>query len=56
MKTVLTVISWFAIVLGVLAILGSIAEPTDAAYSIIGGLLYITLGVLALVYVKSKEQ
>lgn len=55
MKTALQIFSWIAVVLGVLAILGSASGGPDAGYGFVGGALFLTEGVLALAYVRSKK-
>ncbi len=58
MKTALQIFSWFAIVLGGFAILGASTGPTteDVIYSLMGGGLFLTQGVLALIYISQKEK
>jgi len=58
MKKALQIVSWFAIVLGGIAILGGFSEPTaeDASYSFIGGLMYAGQGLLAILYINSVNK
>lgn len=55
MKIALQIFSWIAVVLGALAILGSAEGGVDAGYSFVGGVFFLTQGVLALVYINQKE-
>ncbi len=52
MKTALQITSWFATVIGVLAIIGSQGD----AYTLAGATLFLVQGVLALVYIKQTEN
>lgn len=54
MKTALQVMSWVSVAFGALAILGGVAEPADS-YAILGGIMFLTQGVLALVYIAEKK-
>lgn len=54
MKLALQVTSWIAVVLGAFAILGSMSGEPDAIYSLVGGLLFLGQGVLALAYINQK--
>lgn len=63
MKTTLQIFSWIAVVIGALAILSSPTAGFDQAgnqvfdgYTLIGGLLFLTQGVLSLVYINQKER
>lgn len=56
MKTTLYIVSWVSLVLGILAVLGSISEPTDGIYGVIGGGMYAIQGFIALAYLKSEEK
>lgn len=56
MKIALQISSWVAVALGVLAILGSAEGGVDAGYSFVGGVFFLTQGVLALVYISQKEN
>lgn len=51
MKTALEIMSWVAVVTGGLAIVGSEGD----IYAFVGGLLFLTEGVLALSYVKKTK-
>jgi hypothetical protein len=59
MKLALQIVSWVAIVIGVLAIVGGLAEtssdPASAYYSLLGGALFATQGVLSLIYVNQHR-
>lgn len=59
MKLPLQIVSWVAIVLGVLAIMSGLAslsvDSQSATYSIEGGALFLAQGVLALIYIHQKE-
>lgn len=59
MKQSLQVMSWIAIVLGVLSFLGGIvnlnADPDSAYYSLVGGVLFAAEGILALAYISQQE-
>jgi len=57
METALKILSWVAIVLGVMAILAGFGEinAEEASYSFVGGLLYGSLGLLSILYIKSKN-
>lgn len=52
MKIALQIFSWVAVVLGVLAFIGSEGDP----YALFGGALFLTQGILALVYVNEVSQ
>ena len=55
MKTALKIFSIIGVVLGGLAILGGLLEPyDDGIYTLVGGELFLTQGILALVYMKGK--
>ena len=54
MKLTLQIFSWIGIVMGVLAIFGSIGTE-DAGYAILGGLLFFLQGLIALLYIYEKE-
>ena len=54
MKIALKIVSIVCVSLGGLAILGVIVDPVDGFYAIVGGGLYLTEGILALVYMKGK--
>jgi hypothetical protein len=58
MKIALQIFSWVAVVLGILAIIGAAGQPTPAevTYSLTGGALFLTQGILALAYIASKEK
>jgi len=53
MKIALQIFSWIAIVLGALAIIDSGA--TGDFYAFTGGALFLTLGILAIIYIKDAE-
>ena len=53
MKKTLKIFSWIQIVLGVLAIIGSL-DPFDV-YGFLGGGLFITCGGVALLYIEEVE-
>jgi hypothetical protein len=57
MKTLLTITSWIAIIVGILAVIGSLptAEYYADWYGIIGGLLFTTQGTLTLVYIEENK-
>jgi hypothetical protein len=58
MKKALTIMSWAAIVLGGLAILGGFSENSaeEAMFSFVGGLLFGVEGLLAILYIKETEK
>lgn len=62
MKSALKITSWIAVVLGVLAIFGGLTgtdyygNPVIDGYAIFGGLLFLTQGILSLVYIILKED
>lgn len=53
MKKTLKILSWIQIVLGVLAIIGSL-DPADA-YGFLGGALFLACGWVALLYIEEVE-
>jgi hypothetical protein len=55
MKSALQIFSWIAIVIGALAILGSISAE-DGGSGLIGGVLFLTQGILAIAYISSQEE
>lgn len=59
MRIALQIFSWFSVVLGFLATIQGFAEMSefvpDAGYSIFGGLLFLTEGILALVYIEDTK-
>lgn len=57
MKTVLTVTSWLAVILGFFAILGSLPTPEYYAdgEGLFGGGFFLLHGTLTLVYISQKE-
>jgi len=58
MKKALQIMSWVAIVLGALAILGGFSETTGegAMTAFVGGLLFGVEGLLAILYIKQTEK
>lgn len=60
MKLALTITSWVAVMIGVLAILGGFgnlaAAPTTAYYDFIGGGMFAGEGILALAYISDREK
>lgn len=52
MKSALQITSWFAVVIGVLALLGSEGDP----YTLLGAVLFAVQGTLALIYISKKEN
>ena len=58
MKKALQIMSWVAVVLGGLAILGGFSETTaeEAMFAFVGGLLFGVEGLLALLYIKQVEK
>ena len=54
METALKVFSWIAVVIGILAILGSVSTQ-DSGSAFIGGALFLTQGVLALAYIDKNK-
>jgi hypothetical protein len=61
MKTALQIFSWIAIVIGALAIIGGFTSVDAYGNSIVngsallGGALFLTQGILALVYIDSNK-
>ena len=53
MKVALQIFSWIAVILGTIGVFGLIGEE-DAMYGLLVAALWITNGVLALIYI-SKE-
>lgn len=60
MKTTLRVFSWIAVVLGALAFFSGIGEiavqDPNAVYSLFGGSLFLTQGILSLVYIEQTSK
>lgn len=58
MKLTLQISSWFSLIIGVVAVLGGFAainnDPANAANELLGGLLFGTEGLLALLYVSKN--
>jgi hypothetical protein len=61
MKTTIQVLSWICLVLGVLAIIGGFTS-VDAygnqaidGYSLLGGILFFTQGLLTVIYIGMEE-
>lgn len=52
MKLALQIVSWIAVVLGVLAIIGSAGDM----YALIGGMMFFTQGLLALLYIDKVDK
>jgi len=53
MRTALKIFSIICVIIGGLAVLGSMLEPDS--FGLIGGGLFLTEGILALVYMQSKK-
>lgn len=53
MKTALQIVSWFGIVIGALAIIGSVSSGDSSAF--IGGAMFAGQGILALVYIDQTK-
>ena len=60
MRSALKVTSWIAVIIGLMAIVGGISEltiaPENAYYSLLGGIMFFSQGLLTLIYVSSKEK
>ncbi len=60
MKLGLQIFSWVAVVIGALGFIDGLtllsSDPTNAYYSLVGGLLFGIEGVLALMYVSQTSQ
>lgn len=63
MKTALQIFSTIGILIGVLAIIGGFTSGIDAygnpavdGYALFGGVLFLTQGVLSLVYIAIQED
>lgn len=57
MKSALQIISWIGVIIGALAILGGLTEPTpDQAYTLVGGALFFLQGALALAYISEVSK
>jgi len=58
MKQALKIMSWIAVILGILTILGGFSEPsgTGASEAFLGGLLFGVEGLLALLYIRQTEK
>lgn len=54
METTLKVFGWIGIVLGALALLGSMSESTFDGYAFLGGGLFFSWGICTLSYLKKK--
>lgn len=54
MKQNLKVIAWVEVVLGVLAIIGWAGDTSDG-YALIGGLMFLVFGFVALKYIGENE-
>ena len=54
MKTSLKVLSWVAIVLGALAVIGWAGNTSDG-YALVGGAYFIIYGVVALKYIGENK-
>jgi glucose dehydrogenase len=57
MKTLLTVTSIFAIIIGLFAIIGSVpAEGYEGdSYGMIGGIMFTVQGILPLIYINTRK-
>lgn len=59
MKQALTILSWIAVVLGTLSIISGLTklatDPTNAYYSLLGGVLFFAEGLAALMYINEKK-
>ena len=59
MELALKIVSWIAIVIGALAVIGGLADASidpDYMYVVIGGGIYLAMGVLALSYMNKYPQ
>jgi len=60
MKLALQIISWIAVVLGALAIIDGLSvmsyDSEGAYYSMVGGAMFLTQGVVALIYVNQQKK
>ena len=58
MKILAQVISYFSVIVGGLALLGGLVTETGKidSYAVIGGLLFLTQGVVTLVYVYTQPK
>lgn len=54
METALKVMSWIVIVMGALAVLDSIINPSSGA--MLGGTMFFVEGLLAILYIKRQED
>ena len=55
MKQALTITSYIAAVIGSLAILSSLGGGVDAVYSLVGGVLFLSQGLLSLIYINQHK-
>jgi hypothetical protein len=56
MQTTLKIFSIIDIVLGALAMLGSLEGGSDAVYAFLGGALFLTTGIIALNYISQVNK
>lgn len=58
MRTALQIVSWIGMAVGFLGVVATLLEPAepDAIYGLIGGVLFFTQGLLALMYIDSVER
>lgn len=54
MKLPLQILAWVAVGLGFLSVFASMYDGDQ--FGLVGGALYLTLGILALAYVAEKEK
>lgn len=52
MKLALQITSWIAVVIGALALVGYTGDP----YTLVGALLFLGQGVLALLYIRQQDK
>ena len=59
MKLALQIMSWVAVAIGILTIIGGLTDlstdPNSAYYSLLGGLLFVAQGVIALMYIHAND-
>jgi len=57
MRTTLKIFSIIAVVIGSLALISSVTEGgQDAGYSFLGAVMFLTQGILALVYISQQNK
>jgi len=55
MKQTLKVLSWFEVIIGILAIIGWAGDTSDG-YALVGGILLLACGWVALTYISETNK